>query len=678
MTGKSPEQKEYLQDSLPTTLHLFRFKESQRVSLGNKLHTAEELNWQIEIAKDAQIGYATESLAKIGRLDKLRKELEEDYLLVKSSQVCGLMYLRMYDELYQGWNLEPREFMDFFKMCVRLNCRYWDSLYATEKRFGTEAAYAKDHISGGKLMKSIVTDETRKLYGERGIPPWFKYGEHNWKVFLSNHSLCQFYFKPEPAEYKTVPHYLLPPREPFPEGFLEDNFLIRSDGLPDWLEDKTFEIAPREIAQQEFYEDLRIADEKNKTYESTADQKDYLADNANLRTIKSVARFKRILEEIFPGFPHGEFQDFTEFVIFLRAIAHHEMLDGTPEEILKIPPKELVTRIKRYEKFQEENIRTFTSSQLDKSCVALFLEKKFKEARLMNNATEITRQTSGTLVALLALLDSTQDDRPLRAIRDQNKRTFQILNYDLKPLIYQLPPEAIEHLREFAQVYDDEPIEEIIWEMAEIISRYVSIKHFNLAKPQLPIEKALAEYVKFSHSWIKKNWLWAVEQLENILFRKPQEALSKQVEKVKETEETPTEMQREIVEIKEATQEIQEGALSGWNVLYTDNASSDPKHLHEINGRTTQDRQNAFKQLLREETSIICPIDPESVIRALDWEAGEVPEYVEQIRPRIVVRGEEFKKIKRGAARILYKIDHKVKKLTFFVYKKEGWSYRKI
>lgn len=52
-----------------------------------------------------------------------------------------------------------------------------------------------------------------------------------------------------------------------------------------------------------------------------------------------------------------------------------------------------------------------------------------------------------------------------------------------------------------------------------------------------------------------------------------------------------------------------------------------------------------------------------------------MPTEMEQVVPTIIVKGEEWKKIKRGSVRILYQMDPESRVVVFFVHQKKDWSY---
>jgi mRNA-degrading endonuclease RelE of RelBE toxin-antitoxin system len=295
-----------------------------------------------------------------------------------------------------------------------------------------------------------------------------------------------------------------------------------------------------------------------------------------------------------------------------------------------------------------------------------------KEAKMIDTATESTGKHKESLGALL---DSSKDNTSLQPFRESNKKLFNVFNYDLRPLIEQLPDHAVAYLKEYLDISGDVSVEEVIWEMAEAMSRFINVNDYHPDKPQQPLEKTLAEMVKFSRTWLRQNWRWAQAELERSLKPgngqasvQPEAVSSPQVS----LEDIP--LKQEVEEVETSIKEVEEGTLSGWRILYTDNMTVTPNHLLEVGGTTLQERQDAFKRLLVEE-HIACPINPDSVVRALEW-VVDVPPEIEQLRMRQEINGLTFRKLKRKGVRIFYIPDPDQKTLVFFIYKKVAQDYR--
>lgn len=211
--------------------------------------------------------------------------------------------------------------------------------------------------------------------------------------------------------------------------------------------------------------------------------------------------------------------------------------------------------------------------------------------------------------------------------------------------------------------YNGTTTEHFIWDMAELISSHIKREKVQLTRSQLG---ALHYLSKFTATFLRNHHNFLLRELHKSL----QDNFFEQ-EELKPKDSLITANLQE--EIESTTEEIAQGNLAGWHIFYTDNKSSDEKHLTEIGGKTLEERELALQELFSKE-NVSFSIKPGSIVRVFEW-LVTVPEEVEQVRIRKNIGDEVFRKIKRGSLRIFYQMSWEKKDLIFFVHQKQAWGY---
>ncbi|CAN5185387.1 hypothetical protein BH09PAT1_BH09PAT1_1210 [soil metagenome] len=197
-----------------------------------------------------------------------------------------------------------------------------------------------------------------------------------------------------------------------------------------------------------------------------------------------------------------------------------------------------------------------------------------------------------------------------------------------------------------------------------------------------PLAITLDHTKKFRKKWLRDNWEWVYSQTkEGIQHQRERLATRQHVtifqksnnEQIVHAEALPAKAEQFTEETNQEIAALAAGNLSGWKIYYAHDRRTDADHLELLPGESMEEREEALSNFIGT-NNISCNIKPGSIVNALDW-LVEVPDGVEQLRHKKTVGKEEFKKIKRGDVRLLYKVDRDEQKIVFFIHQKKAYSY---
>ncbi len=660
-------------EPIPTTLHLFRIKNGDKRLIEDQFNAAILLDRQNCRAHDAQTKLADKSRDKIARLVETKKTLPEEIYLTKSSQVAGVMYLRLYEELYERRGLSAEEFMQFYNLTLHVSTTFWDPYINTLLTKGVQAAKLRETAMGSAPIANLIMNEARKNYGN-DIPWWFQGSMDDWKTFLVYHAASHYYLDPEAADNK-YPAHTQPPKSPMPEWFdAKSGRYILSDGIPDWATSGRTTLVPKEIVEAELAQDTVDLAELHKKRINTDSQIDYFVNLINQNGAKLISRFTKELRRQFPQTPNTPPETFSDVILYLAAINGNQIITINPDQLPAEDPVLLRKCLVDFSDHLQYISQEFSNRNFTPEGIALFLEKKLVEAGIISSVSE---PTGDKLTLLFQLVNGEITEEETYQLRGEDKKKFAVLYYDLKPLLSILPGNAHQYLSELNVLSSQEAIETVIWEIADALSGQLKPNHSVNPKASTPFEKSLLELTKFTQKWLRNNWHWAVMELYRTLDSiNGNESTDQTTTPAAQQTGNPDTVALSLEETQETSKQVEAGNLQGWKIYYTDNKSLDPQHLTEIQGESMQEKADSLKQYVLER-GIVCPIKPENVIGSLDQIAGSPDSYEEWVRMRKSVNGHEFKKIKKArSGRIFYIMDQAKKTITFFVYKKEAWEYK--
>ena len=630
----SPVEQGLETSSPPTTLHLFRYKGSERENLQVRVSTALQLEENFSrTALSLDKLYAARN-TRLERLFQTDRELSESIENSTSSISCGAVYLKMRSELP---NLSPNDFMEFFKLSAKFNTLFTEQINNSVSTRGEQIA----------LLQSLSRMNSRRLPTEYektldaiipNPPAWFKDNKKAWKIFFMFRANFTVYLNADAIKDLATRRSSIVKNALVQLG--EDSYGITKQGeFPDWLLEGSSMLPTKEEVEKELAEDKEQETKTISAREKIKEQKGYLITAFIDKTQKAVARLSDLAGEAFPNI-----QNFADIVLFLEIAKKAHRFRATFEEIIR------------------EDAQSYDILKISEP-IALYIEKKLLSGKILQSTQDpIDADFTDLFTGFLASVKDKEGSsaNQFRDLKKTNKKAFEALNYDLKPYLEILPADEISLLEDLLAESKDKPIELFIWDMAGLISSRINREEIQLSRSQLG---ALHYLSKFTDSFLRNHSEWVYKQLQEGLAGKNQEPAPANIAAM-------SDVQKEIEHITEA---LAQGNLAGWHIFYTDNKTADPNHLSKIEGKSLEEREEALQEYLHY-NDISSSIKTGSIIRALEWIAG-VPQEIEQVRMTKEIAGEVFKKVKRGNLRIFYILDAAQKKIIFFTHQKKDWSY---
>jgi len=643
----------------PTSLELFRAKGSVFSKIVNLYEAG--LEFQVK-QKRAIVAIQNNTDAYKSRIDRLREASEsclEKDKASKSSITCGMVYLKMHDEL-TARGLNQQQIWDFFGLCLETNmaiskvtAKYHDSFRPGMDLSSRNRAPAADPFS----------DELEK---RRGTPPeWFGNDQKKWQQFFLEHAVFATYL---------IDNYLnkaLTGRASIHDGTIVYGNTF-PDALPDWLTER--DTPPvREEVEQELDDDRLEQQVINTSFARIVNQ---VAVMLGAFFNKSYALYGRTISEEAKLFPTVE--SISELLILLETCQN----DGMPavvDEIEKLIGPDLGRQFHSMKQNPELVIRTYVKhiGFRQPELIAVGLEKIIEESRMVSSVNEPIGLAEA--MALRSLIDNPKSQptdlpSPLESLRSNNKKAFNCLFYEIRPILSMLSEEDCGYLRESLEAYAALPIEHWIWDLADLVAQRAGEGALDLSDERSV--KIGTEVLENSFKWLRQNHVWAYDNLAKYIKSRPAEPATSILADETQELSIPDDFTEEIEELEKETLIIERGPLADWQVLYTTDHTLDPKHLVSIDGQTVDERGSSLRFFVRKE-NIVTTVPPDKIISELE-EIICIPEETENIAHAKVVNGVRWHKRGTSSMRIMYDLNRDAKQVIFFLHKKRDWHYRNL
>lgn len=657
-------------DEAPTTLHLFNYTGPHLEWA--KTRTIEACQFRGQVLRSTKVArkFNEEIEGFRTRLGKTEEDLVTEIRAVRTAQVVSAACLRLQDVL-PAQGLQADKVWDFFRMCVRINVSFWSRLppggnfYISPQDGSIECMSQRE---GGRLWNTAIREEAK------APPVWFGSDVKKWHAFVSAHASFLYFLNPE--LYLTKAEGGKGSREKI-QGSLGR---VYPDLLPDWVFEE--EALPREKVEQELAENKWAETEHMARYHKAVENHNQYVGRFLQKNVRLSARVEEWIRELFPTIP-----TFLEMILFLGATAGISRFKMDPEEIRHSTFQEISDQRVDYFTAQAAIVNGFIGypcTGLGKESVALWLERKLQEGKLMGSAQE--KANSELIWALRGILEDISNcvESPvqsfLREWREQHRPGFRALFYGIRPLMEILSAEDIKLLAELAPLYDGQQIEGFIWNSAELISTTVR----NDPKRELSDQgvAVVGELRKHTAHWFARHYKWAFSELQKLAASSHLACINEGgiregvQEDLSEAELviTAPHLSSEIQEMQRAIREIQRGGLDEWTLLYA------PKRhfggsLEMIEGQTLQEREQALRDYLGRH-HISQTVKVGSIIRALE-KIVQRPEEIEKAKETIYLDGIACKKERRGGERIYYVLDRMRQIVTFFLDVKKAYPSSK-
>lgn len=658
LNGNNTEgiRKESGNGSCPTMLDLFSCRGNRLEQARRYFNSGIQLKREFAAAAGALARLASESFAKITRIQAAQKEFVVVVEEQRSSQVAGTVYLKMIDELSEQ-GLSPKEILDFYRKCLKINTRVSAFMYKFRKTDGSGNFHPETASQEEKGCNFITT----VLNQEAGTPPaWFKGNKQRWENFVTEHGLFSYYLYPE-FTLQNKPHK--PGDE---EKYLSCTF---EQAVPEWFTESGDIIPNRKEVEAELEEDQKESARLIAQLHKMTDGQLYLQGVVTEKWLKAVPRFedrrRRLLSAV---------DGFAGAITFLGATEAMSEYDLDFTKAPSMTADQVDSTIVPVEKSHILTLRRFEaldSVVLSRESIALWLEAQLQKGGIITSVKDLPNQRFIDIFDALLDQSETRGQELLAGLRLEDKKAFKVLNYEIAPLLAILPIDQKSYIIELMHTYQCDATEPVIWAIAETLSSKLKGTERDFLSEYT--SAAVSQVKKYAISWIRNHWKWAFSRLEKVVSTKvPAEPVSSH--QPEETEPTTTVKEDEALDgLETAIIDVQKGNLNGWHLYYTFHRSTQDPSCVEIEGVTEEEKEASFRQFVAT-CSIPCSIKPESVIRAFEW-LVTVPQQVENIRMSKEVNGETFKKIKRGRNRIFYSMDRERRRITFFVHQKKAMSY---
>ncbi|MDP3988026.1 MAG: hypothetical protein Q8P80_02685 [Candidatus Levybacteria bacterium] len=653
---------EKVTQSPPTTLHLFRYQGGELRTVKGHYNTSSKFKGELYSAQHAMNGLRGEIALRIDRMKETLKEMDEEFMVAQSSKTCSAAYLKLLDELSQQ-GLTPQDIFGFFQLCLEINTAVAEDFDIKVDKFGYNAT-----IRDTLLIKKRREDIFNTLSEQKLQTPaqWFHGNKKEWVDYVESHVFMGYLNPDFDEKFKQISLKEM--------GILSGE--TRKRGHPDWLIEEEDRPPSPNLVEQELAEDTKSAERIKQQREHIVKQSEYLVGVYAQRSLKGCARFEGLRRALI-----SSTQSFTNFIITLDALRDVIAYKATPKEIEMMSPKQLSQVKIAAEKAHEQLIQNFAKERnkvINKETVALWIEEKLRKDGLISTADDIIDEKLAEKLGFIfpTVKENKDDLGELENLKTTDKKAYSALRYDLCPLLFVVTEDELSYFQELTEIYRNNKIEPFIWDLAEVITSAINRQQNEKSNPK-QTQITITHLQDFASSWIRKHWQWAYQQIKQRVNKSPTLELNlprEANESLISLQNSEKETAKEIEEIEVAIEEVKQGNLKDWRIYYTPDRKTDSSSLIEINGSSMQEREEIFNRFIKT-NSISCSIKPESVIRALEWVVG-VPREVEQIRMSKNVSGEVFKKIKRGAVRILYSMNKDSKTMIFFVVQKKAWHYR--
>ncbi|MBI4096512.1 MAG: hypothetical protein HY425_02215 [Candidatus Levybacteria bacterium] len=649
-------EKEVRPDSRPpTSLNLLHFRtpalDGTRINnFRENLDTAAAFETQCQRTGSFLIKLSSEAKKRHDRITNSEQELLKVIPALVSSQQFADVYLRMREAFQQ---MDFQDFIAAFKKSLELTL-------SVSELFGWKGA-DKDSkkLFLGRTPSSRINNQASVLVRKylENTPDGFTQGPSEWKNFLGHPD--NFISGIPSSKVKSVTQ----------KGSIRAvTRFIMSTGIPDWFS-YDMKDEPDKAKIQEEMEDDRQAQENIEKQLEASNQQKLLNINATVKRANETIQWANSKnKELFDNL------NMAKLLLFLHFIdSSQNQIRESLNTIRKAFTDQQEYLPENTDRQVENTVKKYSESEAilrDPENYALFLEEKFMDAGI-NPSLALIDDAFINFIRMITVSDKNHIKKSL------SKKSANAINYGIKPLMDILNPEDID-MTDFAKDYAGQSVEYFIWELSDLIAAKFQSQS-GVDWDNHSIKSALIEVREFSAAFLRKNWQWAYDNLKlelteidkgrSIISTMPQNTTMSPDSRNNQNQNGKPSAES----INNAIFESQEGNLSDWKLYYSDNRSTDIKHLTEIGGNTLEEKEKTLEVFLAR-SQIPVSIKSSSIINTFDW-LVTVPKDVEEVRMKKNVNGEIFKKIKRGPVRIFYVMDEARKQIIFFLHQKQAMGY---
>lgn len=632
---------------VPTTLHLFLRSPLDQERVLALTDQATHLETDFAVANNAMGKLNNETIRRFERIGNAINEIKRDIPGYHHSGEVGLRFIELHN-LFSPQGYSDTQIMSVFEACLRMRIRL--------ERIGITGQQTRSQLVRlGNRDRS--TDIERILEEEaETVPSWFTQSQYEWKRLLRRNAVLAFGPLPLPLSFNTK------------EGSTFE------DELPDWYEELKPEEAPDlqtirdEMAQG--HDTLLILDQSLANLQNQVTQLDNQAFD-KLR--KSGAFFEKRRRQFL-----ASIQTIDDLVVFLHATRNIAGHIASPEEIREITTRnDYHVSLIQPEPARRETIRKFAENNSPQT-LALWIEQNLREGGIAENAQTIIDQRVSSLLSIM--VDEPVQQANLQALRTIDKKAFQVINYELSPLINLLSTDEKAYLKELITTYEGEPVEAFIWDMADLIStRLIDTPDISTLPNQTAI--TLRHVREFMQKWLRNNWEWAHGQITETISKKQrgeteEVPLPNEVDVIElKTGTTDEETNQQIEEIEEAITEVRKSNLGRYKLFYKFDRDDPLDRAIPIEGESLDEFSDTLTGIIGR-YGISCSVKPSSIINSLDH-LLELSSADREKATRITLNGKLYHRAKRQAVRIFFDLLEDDGTFALNIYQKKAQEYKR-
>lgn len=626
----------------PTNLRLFKCYGQLQAPIEEVYHKTVEFIRQFHGTTRAFDSLVHASNSRLERILESSNDVHSQLLSTASMITYGQVYLIFEDELPKT-GITENQVYDFFKICARINTTFWDDFIARNKRTDNS-------------LKPVSRDFTDKRFIEvakhdiKNPPAWFNRSLDQWAYLVLGYANFAELIDSRTNNIITPSGRMLP----------SNRILIFSGQYPDWYNIDSNQPPSRDgiIAElEEDFDSLELIDGQHALLHRNIDEIKKAVYDKISRT--SIWIYKR-LKDLHPDSP-----------IFANSVCITEIIRVLYESSYR----DFYQRQKPDDNPDQSHLRALKkmtraeSFEVNPEYLALWLEKVLTGTRINWKLTDTLDKEK------IDMLNNTLS--PLVLHQAEKRPALQSIKYDIAPLMELLPDEDKHMLFQLASLYEEDCLEEYIWVLSEALSPYTTPSVYE-SKSRNVI--SLMERVRnFSVRWYLENSEWAFTKLTEEIEKATARQHNDQDLTIQTRSENPQiieiaqQFDEKIKEVRTLASEVKHDPLTDWRLVYTPRRIISTEGGVLISGADRFSIESTLEKYLREE-GITCSVPVSSIVNVLGWIIN-MPREIEQVRIGKNIAGEEYKKIKRGRMRILYRIDRTDNTLYFFLHHKDGWGY---
>lgn len=637
-------------DEKPTQIEIFRYKPntlSDSRIFYNELRDfvrAVDANSRFWVAQDSRV------ISSIDRIETHLGEIFPEITSLRSSITTSLAYLK-FKEDFQKQGVAEADIFSFFKICLDLNKSAHTGLNGRNKK-GTDAtlnneiakAISKDSFVKRDLESAIISLKHQ-------VPSWFKGKEDAYARLIKQYMNFPLLLNPDLrnlSQEEIIRKANLISTTFRNNGTILDPYgSTYPGGEPDWFNDCINGMPNEADILEELSDDQESELVLRRKIEGLIKQKNQIRTSTLEKSEKTQSWLRKRIGGIITGIEKnlGNFSLFYSIMPGGREILN---LSATRSAGVIIEPETLSLWVESI--FKTAGIVDFEHALLVPEVANLF-----------NVYLEGIRK------------ESPEAESKFRMMRDINKRGYNELNFDLGPLVAALPDDKVTLLKEFIGECEPKDYSKLITFIGDMLSEELNNGSIKAYQPD--ISRSIEAYRVFTKRLISRNLEWLSEKYLEHLFPERttiryEEPASEPDIKVLEKYSEPAQI---ISQFEDELVRIRKGELVDWQVLYALDRNNPESKLVEISGDSADEKAEFFQDFLANQ-GISCSVKPTSIISALEWKTV-VPEAIEHLVIRKDIEGTRWKKIKRGAVRIFYRMDSTEQKIVFFVHQKNQDAY---